>query len=66
MGERLGEQTGIRLRPVDTRILPLLDDSDPLGVEGFATHVVPLEEAPRAYATFQAKEDGMIKTLLRP
>ncbi|MFC8276672.1 alcohol dehydrogenase catalytic domain-containing protein [Streptomyces sp. NPDC057271] len=47
-------------------ILPLLDDSDPLGVEGFATHVMPLEEAPRAYAMFQAKEDGMIKTLLRP
>ncbi|MFD0141569.1 MULTISPECIES: alcohol dehydrogenase catalytic domain-containing protein [unclassified Streptomyces] len=47
-------------------ILPLLDDSDPLGVEGFATHVLPLEEAPRAYAMFQAKEDGMIKALLRP
>ncbi|WP_329112701.1 alcohol dehydrogenase catalytic domain-containing protein [Streptomyces sp. NBC_01353] len=47
-------------------ILPLLDDSDPLGVEGFATHTMPLEEAPRAYAMFQAKEDGMIKTLLKP
>lgn len=47
-------------------ILPLLDESDPLGVEGFATHVMPLEEGPRAYAMFQAKEDGMIKTLLRP
>ncbi|MGW0754495.1 alcohol dehydrogenase catalytic domain-containing protein [Streptomyces sp. NPDC002587] len=47
-------------------ILPLLDGSDPLGVEGFATHVMPLEEAPRAYAMFQAKEDGMIKALLRP
>lgn len=47
-------------------ILPLLDDGDPLGVEGFATHVMPLEEAPHAYAMFQAKEDGMIKTLLRP
>ncbi|MEU3400116.1 alcohol dehydrogenase catalytic domain-containing protein [Streptomyces filamentosus] len=47
-------------------LLPLLDDSDPLGVEGFATHTMPLEEAPRAYAMFQAKEDGMIKTLLKP
>ncbi|MFI8824770.1 alcohol dehydrogenase catalytic domain-containing protein [Streptomyces sp. NPDC053431] len=47
-------------------ILPLLDDADPLGVEGFATHTMPLEEAPRAYAMFQAKEDGMIKTLLKP
>ncbi|MGW0389993.1 zinc-dependent alcohol dehydrogenase [Streptomyces sp. NPDC003042] len=47
-------------------ILPLLGDTDPLGVEGFATHTMPLEEAPRAYAMFQSKEDGMIKTLLRP
>ncbi|MFC3234135.1 zinc-dependent alcohol dehydrogenase [Streptomyces nitrosporeus] len=45
-------------------ILPLLDDSDPLGVDGFATHRLPLADGPRAYATFQAKEDGMVKTLL--
>ncbi|MEV0848224.1 alcohol dehydrogenase catalytic domain-containing protein [Streptomyces sp. NPDC049954] len=47
-------------------ILPLLTDEDPLGVDTFATHHLPLEAAPKAYATFQAKEDGMIKTLLRP
>ncbi|AZQ75112.1 glutathione-dependent formaldehyde dehydrogenase [Streptomyces luteoverticillatus] len=47
-------------------ILPLLDDADPLGVEGFATHVLPLEDAPEAYRTFQAKGDGMVKTLLTP
>jgi threonine dehydrogenase-like Zn-dependent dehydrogenase len=47
-------------------ILPLLTDDDPLGVEGFATHHLPLEEAPDAYATFQKKEDGMIKTVLKP
>ncbi|KUL38862.1 molecular chaperone GroES [Streptomyces sp. NRRL F-4489] len=47
-------------------ILPLLTDEDPLGVEGFATHQLPLEDGPDAYRTFQAKEDGMIKTLLRP
>ena len=50
---------------VDT-LLPLLTDDDPLGVEGFATHTLPLEEAPAAYGTFQRKEDGMVKTLLRP
>ncbi|MFJ4776689.1 alcohol dehydrogenase catalytic domain-containing protein [Streptomyces sp. NPDC088762] len=50
---------------VDT-LLPLLNDEDPLGVEGFATHVMPLEDAPRAYRMFQAKDDGMIKTLLKP
>ncbi|MCK7626585.1 glutathione-dependent formaldehyde dehydrogenase [Streptomyces sp. RS10V-4] len=47
-------------------ILPLLTDEDPLGVEGFATHQLPLEDGPEAYRTFQAKEDGMVKTLLRP
>lgn len=47
-------------------ILPLLGDDDPLGVDGFATHHLPLEDAPEAYATFQSKSDGMVKTLLRP
>lgn len=53
------------LRWVDA-ILPLLDDGDPLGVEGFATHQLPLEDGPWAYKSFQAKEDGMVKTLLLP
>ncbi|MEU2564832.1 zinc-dependent alcohol dehydrogenase [Streptomyces longispororuber] len=47
-------------------ILPLLTDDDPLGVDDFATHRLPLEKGPEAYRTFQAKEDGMIKTLLQP
>ncbi|MEW1906710.1 MULTISPECIES: zinc-dependent alcohol dehydrogenase [unclassified Streptomyces] len=47
-------------------ILPLLDDADPLGVDDFATHTLPLEDAPQAYKTFQDKEDGMIKTVLTP
>lgn len=47
-------------------ILPLLDDSDPLGVDEFATHVLPLEQAPQAYETFQAKQDGMVKVVLTP
>ncbi|MGI5131606.1 alcohol dehydrogenase catalytic domain-containing protein [Pseudonocardia sp. CA-107938] len=47
-------------------ILPLLTDDDPLGVDGFATHHLMLDEAPEAYRTFQAKQDGMVKTLLRP
>jgi threonine dehydrogenase-like Zn-dependent dehydrogenase len=48
-------------------ILPLLTgDDDPLGVEGFATHRLPLEEAPAAYERFQKKEDGMVKVLLKP
>jgi threonine dehydrogenase-like Zn-dependent dehydrogenase len=48
-------------------LLPLVtDDSDPLGVEDFATHHVPLDEAPHAYEIFQKKEDGAFKILLKP
>jgi threonine dehydrogenase-like Zn-dependent dehydrogenase len=44
----------------------LLVDDDPLGVEGFATHRLPLTDAPRGYDIFQKKADGAIKVLLRP
>ncbi|GAA4361204.1 zinc-dependent alcohol dehydrogenase [Angustibacter luteus] len=47
-------------------IMPLLTDDDPLDVESFATHRLPLSEAPRAYEIFQKKEDGAIKVVLRP
>ncbi|MGH3623610.1 MAG: zinc-dependent alcohol dehydrogenase [Sciscionella sp.] len=48
-------------------ILPLLvDPSDPLDVEGFATHRLPLGQAPRGYEIFQKKEDNAIKVLLEP
>jgi threonine dehydrogenase-like Zn-dependent dehydrogenase len=48
-------------------IMPLLaGDGDPLGVEGFATHHVPLTEAPAAYEMFQKKEDGAFKVVFKP
>lgn len=47
-------------------ILPLLQDDDVLGVESFATHQMPLGEAPRAYKIFQDKSDGAVKILLKP
>ncbi|MCS0636830.1 glutathione-dependent formaldehyde dehydrogenase [Streptomyces sp. LP05-1] len=47
-------------------ILPLLGDEDPLGVDGFATHHVPLTEAPEAYKMFQEKADGAVKVVMRP
>ncbi|QIG42091.1 alcohol dehydrogenase catalytic domain-containing protein [Nocardioides anomalus] len=48
-------------------ILALLNqDEDVLGVEGFATHHLSLEEAPQAYETFQKKEDGAVKIVFRP
>lgn len=47
-------------------ILPLLTDDDPLGVDTFATHTLPLDEAPHAYEIFQRKEDGAVKIMLKP
>lgn len=60
---RMGQANVHRWVP---EILPLLVDGDPLGVDDFATHRLPLESAPDAYATFQDKRDGMVKTLLTP
>jgi threonine dehydrogenase-like Zn-dependent dehydrogenase len=48
-------------------LMPLVtDDADPLGVDAFATHRVPLAEAPHAYEIFQKKEDNAFKVLLQP
>ena len=47
-------------------IMPLLVDDDPLGVDDFATHRLPLEEAAEAYDLFQEKRDGAIKVVFRP
>ena len=47
-------------------ILPLLTDEDPLGVDGFATHRLPLEEAPHAYEIFQRKQEEAVKILFQP
>ncbi|MCL6670957.1 zinc-dependent alcohol dehydrogenase [Streptomyces panaciradicis] len=47
-------------------IIPYLTDEDPLGVDDFATHRLPLSEAPHAYETFQKKRDGMVKVLMQP
>ena len=48
-------------------LMPLVSaDDDPLGVEDFATHRLPLDEAPHAYEIFQKKQDGAFKILLQP
>lgn len=60
---RMGQANVWRWVP---EILPLLTDDDPLGVDDFATHRLPLDEAPAAYETFQKKNDGMVKVLLKP
>jgi threonine dehydrogenase-like Zn-dependent dehydrogenase len=67
------KQINLRMGQANVRrwiddILPLLngDGSDPLGVDDFATHRVPLDEAPHAYETFQKKADNAFKILLKP
>jgi len=47
-------------------ILPLLTDDDPLGVDGFATHHLPLDRAAEAYADFQQKQNGVVKVVFNP
>lgn len=48
-------------------LLPLVEDSaDPLGLNDFVTHRMPLSQAPEAYDMFQEKEDGCVKVVLDP
>jgi threonine dehydrogenase-like Zn-dependent dehydrogenase len=44
----------------------LLEPTDHLGVESFATHHLPLTAAPEAYRDFRDKADGMVKVLFQP
>jgi len=37
-----------------------------LGVETFASHIGPLEEAPLLYRAFQEKKGNVFKALLKP
>ncbi|MBN0048603.1 glutathione-dependent formaldehyde dehydrogenase [Streptomyces actuosus] len=65
------KQIQIRMGQANVRrwsdeILPHLTDEDPLGVDDFATHRLPLDEAPHAYEMFQRKQDGAVKVLLKP
>jgi threonine dehydrogenase-like Zn-dependent dehydrogenase len=66
------KQINLRMGQANVRrwipdILPLVcGDEDPLGVESFATHHVPLDQAPEAYEIFQKKEDNAFKILLKP
>jgi threonine dehydrogenase-like Zn-dependent dehydrogenase len=66
------KQINLRMGQANVRrwiddIMPLVcGDDDPLGVDDFATHHVPLDDAPEAYETFQKKQDGAFKVLLMP
>jgi threonine dehydrogenase-like Zn-dependent dehydrogenase len=60
---RMGQANVLNWVPA---ILPLLTDDDPLGVDDFATHTVPLADAPGAYEMFQKKQDGAVKVVFEP
>ncbi|HXH89680.1 MAG TPA: zinc-dependent alcohol dehydrogenase [Gaiellaceae bacterium] len=72
MMELFDKQIQIRMGQANVKswideIMPLVtDDDDPLGTQTFATHRLPLAEAPEAYEMFQKKEDGAIKVVLQP
>lgn len=65
------KQIALRMGQANVRswtedLMPLVTDGDPLGVDDFATHHLPLEQAPEAYAEFQKKADGVIKVVFQP
>lgn len=72
MMQMFDKQIQVRMGQANVRywtddIMPLLlDDSDPLGTETFATHRLPLSEAPEAYSKFRDKLDDMIKVVFTP
>ena len=72
MMELFDKQVQLRMGQANVKawideIMPhITDGADPLGTEDFATHRLPLEDAPRAYELFQKKEDGAIEVVLKP
>ena len=53
-------------RWIDDLVPIVSDDRDPLGVREFATHHLPLEDAPHGYEIFRDKAECCLKVVLRP
>jgi threonine dehydrogenase-like Zn-dependent dehydrogenase len=71
MFQLFDKQVQLRMGQANVRawtdeLLAVLEHSDPWDVESFATHHLPLDEAPSAYEHFQKKEEGMVKVVFRP
>ena len=71
MDSLFDKQIQIRMGQANVRnwtkdLLPLLTEDDPLGVDSFATHHLPLADAAHAYDIFQKKQDGAVKIVLKP
>jgi threonine dehydrogenase-like Zn-dependent dehydrogenase len=71
MFQLFDKQVQVRMGQANVRawtgeLLGMLTDGDPFDVDSFATHHLPLEEAPAAYGHFQKKEEGMVKVVFQP
>jgi threonine dehydrogenase-like Zn-dependent dehydrogenase len=71
MFQMFDKQIQVRMGQANVRawtdeLLAILVDSDPWDVESFATHHLPLDEAPDAYGKFQKKQDGHVKVVFQP
>lgn len=71
MFQLFDKQVQVRMGQANVRahtetLLGMLVEDDPFGVDAFATHHLPLAEAPQAYAHFQKKEEGMVKVVFQP
>lgn len=71
MFQLFDKQIQVRMGQANVRawtdeLLAMLVDDDPFGVDAFATHHLPLDEAPAAYEKFQKKEDGVVKVVFKP
>jgi threonine dehydrogenase-like Zn-dependent dehydrogenase len=71
MFQLFDKQVQVRMGQANVRawtdeLLKMITDEDPFGLEDFATHHVPLEEAPAVYERFQKKEEGTVKVVFRP
>ncbi|HWC13041.1 MAG TPA: zinc-dependent alcohol dehydrogenase [Actinomycetota bacterium] len=53
-------------RWLDEMMPAVSGDEDVLSLETFASHRLPLDQAPEAYDRFQKKDQGVIKVLLHP
>ena len=71
MMQLFDKQIQVRMGQANVRrwtdeLLAMLVEDDPFGVDAFATHHLPLAEAPDAYEHFQKKEEGMVKVVFQP
>jgi threonine dehydrogenase-like Zn-dependent dehydrogenase len=71
MMQLFDKQVQLRMGQANVRrwtddLLPMLVEDDAFGVDAFATHHLPLDEAPDAYEHFQKKEEGMVKVVFQP